>query len=75
MGSSAPGQANKLLFSEAAKTMSKAIASAKLSGMRKSAVISQQEHHGFIMEAERINAIGNTLEDLTERTADLRRYL
>ncbi len=55
--------------------MSKAIASAKLSGMRKSAVISQQEHHGFIMEAERINAIGNTLEDLTERTADLRRYL
>ncbi len=28
-----------------------------------------------IMEAERINLIGNTLEDLSERTQDLRRYL
>ena len=27
------------------------------------------------MEAERINQIGNTLEDLRERTQDLRRYL
>jgi len=27
------------------------------------------------MEAERINLIGNTLEDLAARTADLRRYL
>jgi len=27
------------------------------------------------MEAERINHIGNTLEDLTERTRELRRYL
>ncbi|MFO7188981.1 MAG: hypothetical protein DIU74_004765 [Pseudomonadota bacterium] len=27
------------------------------------------------MEAERINAISNTLEDLKERTAELRRYL
>jgi hypothetical protein len=48
---------------------------AHATGVRKSTVISQQEHNGFIMEAERINAIGNTLEDLTERTADLRRYL
>jgi len=27
------------------------------------------------MEAEHINQIGNTLEDLTERTRELRRYL
>jgi len=27
------------------------------------------------MEAEHINQIGNTLEDLTERTQELRRYL
>jgi len=27
------------------------------------------------MEAERINLIGTTLEDLTERTQELRRYL
>jgi len=27
------------------------------------------------MEAERINLIGNTLEDLTERTRELRGYL
>ena len=27
------------------------------------------------MEAERINQIGNTLQDLSERTQDLRRYL
>jgi hypothetical protein len=43
--------------------------------MRKSEVISQQEHNGFNMEAERVNSIGNTLQDLSERTADLRRYL
>ena len=52
-----------------------AIAATKRCDVRKSTVISQQEQYGFIMEAERINAIGNTLEDLTERTADLRRYL
>ena len=28
-----------------------------------------------IMEAEHINAIGNAIEDLSERTQDLRRYL
>ena len=55
--------------------MSKAIASPKARGMRKSAVIYQQEHNGFTMEAERVNSIGNTLQDLSERTADLRRYL
>ena len=32
-----------------------------------------QEPH--TMEAERINLIGTTLEDLTERTQELRRYL
>jgi len=42
--------------------------------MRKSPIHSQ-EHTGRIMEAERINLIGNTLEDLTQRAADLRRYL
>ena len=30
---------------------------------------------GLTMEAEHINQIGNTLEDLTERTRELRRYL
>ena len=29
----------------------------------------------IFMEAERINTIGNTLEDLRTRTEDLRRYL
>ena len=57
------------------KTLSKAIASPQPLGMRKSAVIYQQEHYGFTMEAERVNSIGNTLQDLSERTADLRRYL
>jgi hypothetical protein len=57
------------------KALSKAIASSKAHGMRKSALICQQEHNGFTMEAERVNSIGNTLEDLSERTADLRRYL
>ncbi len=28
-----------------------------------------------LMEAERINTIGNTLDDLRTRTEDLRRYL
>jgi len=27
------------------------------------------------MEAERVNAIANSLSDLTQRVADLRRYL
>ncbi len=29
----------------------------------------------YFMEAERINTIGNTLDDLRQRTGDLRRYL
>ena len=34
------------------------------------------EHSGLhTMEAERINQIGNTLQDLAARTAELRRYL
>jgi hypothetical protein len=30
---------------------------------------------GHLMDAEQINQIGTTLADLSERTADLRRYL
>ena len=32
-------------------------------------------HKDFPMDAEHINLIGSTLEDLGERTEDLRRYL
>ena len=34
-----------------------------------------QPHRKQFMEAERINAIGARLADLTQRTQDLRRYL
>lgn len=33
------------------------------------------EPENYIMEAERINAIGNQLNDLAQRDAELRRYL
>jgi len=42
--------------------------------MRKSRVISQIQDRRT-MEAERINQIGTTLEDLALRTQELRRYL
>ena len=42
--------------------------------MRKSLVIPQNTQDE-IMDAERINSIGNTLSDLTVRTQELRRYL
>jgi hypothetical protein len=35
----------------------------------------QQNHRNRIMDVEHINAIGNTLADLTRRTVDLRGYL
>jgi hypothetical protein len=54
--------------------LSRAIASPCAPRMRKSKAIFK-EHNGHTMEAERVNSIGNTLEDLSERTADLRRYL
>ena len=37
--------------------------------------ISINHHRKFFMEAERINIIGNTLDDLRQRTEDLRGYL
>ena len=44
--------------------------------MRKSPVIPFKNiQDGYTMDAERINQIGNTLEDLAERTRELRRYL
>ena len=67
--------AHILLNIEPKTVLTKAIAALNGSDVRKSTVISQQEQYGFIMEAERVNQIGNTLEDLSERTADLRRYL
>jgi hypothetical protein len=30
---------------------------------------------GYIMEAEQLNLIGKRLQDIDQRTADLRRYL
>ncbi len=42
--------------------------------MRKSRVTSQNTQDKT-MDAERINLIGTTLEDLSTRTAELRRYL
>jgi hypothetical protein len=44
----------------------------KIGDSAKNTFIRRTEH---IMEAERINLIGNTLEDLSQRAADLRRYL
>ncbi len=35
----------------------------------------EQTYQDTIMDAERINLIGNTLSDLTVRTQELRRYL
>ncbi len=35
----------------------------------------QNTYQDTIMDAERINLIGNTLSDLTVRTQELRRYL
>ena len=45
--------------------------------MRKSHVLPQgtTEPSEITMDAEHINAIGTTLNDLSTRTADLRRYL
>ncbi len=37
--------------------------------------LSPQTHRITLMEAERINAIGNQLTSLTERTLELRGYL
>ncbi len=42
--------------------------------MRKSRVIPQDTQDNT-MDAERINLIGNTLNDLAVRTQELRRYL
>lgn len=40
-----------------------------------SVLLSQHKNRIFPMEAERINAIGNQLTSLTERTLELRGYL
>ena len=43
--------------------------------MRKCTLFEPQNNRKPAMEAERINAIRNSLTDLTERVAELRRYL
>ena len=43
--------------------------------MRKCTLFESQNTRKPAMEAERINAIRNSLTDLTERVAELRRYL
>ena len=54
---------------------------AAVAGMRKcatenSATYAALTHHKrHLMDVEHINAIGNTLADLTKRTVDLRGYL
>jgi hypothetical protein len=43
--------------------------------MRNNGPILEQEPEARAMDVEHINAIGNTLADLTKRTASLRGYL